>query len=75
MFESPMIEQQTGKMSILDFIAEAVELFIDCHYTGQINGSGDLHMDLFALAAKYDVPKLKSACERILLASINKTNA
>jgi hypothetical protein len=74
MFENDMQEQRTNNMKIEDFTYIAVEQFLDFLYTGNVQDETNA-MELFALAAKYDVPKLKSSSENVVLKNLNKANA
>lgn len=74
MFESNMEEQQTCKMTIPEFSAEAIEQFLKFLYTGSIQNVTNA-MEIFELAAKYDVKKLKSASEEHVLQTVDTTNA
>jgi hypothetical protein len=73
-FENNMQERSEGKMAIEDFSAVAVEEFLRCLYTGEIQ-DGTNAMELFALAAKNEVPKMKSIAEEIILQNVNEKNA
>lgn len=69
-----MKEKRTSRIVIDDFNPEAVEQFLRFFYTGRI--PDDLHaMELFAMAAKYDVPKLKTKCEQLVLRHLDHNNA
>jgi BTB/POZ domain len=57
-FDNNMKEAQTGKMVIGDFRADVVEAMLRFLYTEEIQDEKDA-MDLFAIAIKYDVAKLK----------------
>lgn len=52
----------------------AVEDFLRCLYTGKIQ-DGTNAMELFALAAKYNVQKMKSIFERAILHKVGEDNA
>lgn len=68
-----MEEMQNGKMRIDDFSADAVEQFLAFIYTGWI--PNDVHvMELFALASKYDIPKLKTLSQNAILKNLDDTN-
>lgn len=69
-----MAESKESQMTIADFNSSVVEQFVGYLYTGEI--LDETHaMDLFSLATKYDVPKLKTISERIILNNITETNA
>jgi BTB/POZ domain len=72
-FKNDMKEAQTGKMTINDFSADAVEGMLKFMYTGENQEKNS--MDLCALASKYDLSKLKSRCEKIILQNIDESNA
>lgn len=67
-------ESLEGKMFIDDFSAEVVEEFLRYIYTGKIPNE-KLAMDLFAIAAKYNVIKLKREFELMVLQNIDESNA
>jgi BTB/POZ domain len=73
-FMNEMKEKQTGKMTIDDFSADVVEEMLKFIYTGQLKNNSNA-MDLFAIASKYDVAKLKDVCEKLILRNIDETNA
>lgn len=73
-FKNPMKESQEGKMHIEEFSAESVKEFLDFMYTGEVS-SDTQAMDLFAIAAKYDVGHLKLITEKIVLRNISDSNA
>jgi Leucine-rich repeat (LRR) protein len=72
-FNNDMEEKKTGKMIIEDFSLDAVEGMLSYMYTGDIKEI--IAMDLYAIANKYGVKNLKSATEKIILKSIDGTNA
>lgn len=72
-FNNDMKEAQSGRMTIEDSSAKAVEQFLAYMYTGCVPSDVYL-MDLFALASKYDVQKLKSQCEEEILKHLDETN-
>lgn len=74
MFENDMEESQTGRVTIHDFEPGPVEEFIRYLYTRESPGEENA-MEVFALAAKYDVANLKSTCEKIVVDNIDETNA
>jgi BTB/POZ domain len=72
-FESDMKEEKTGEMEITDFNAETVERLLSFLYTGVVQEKGA--MDLYAIASKYQVARLKLKCQEIIISSINNSNA
>lgn len=74
MFKSDMQENNTGSVIIKDFSTEAIETFLSCLYTGHIKNQ-NYAIEVFALAAKYEVPKLKTACRDIVLRDTSVSNA
>lgn len=74
MFESKMLEQKESKMNIGDFSSGSVEQFIGYMYTGEVPDES-YAMEIYALAAKYDVSKLKSMCEKVVLKNVSEENA
>lgn len=73
MFLNDMQEQSTGIGKIPDFSAESVEHFLAFMYTGQLKDESQV-MDIFALAALYNVSKLKSMCEIIIESNVDLFN-
>lgn len=74
MLEVDMSESKSGQMTIPDFDSVVVDQFVGYLYTGEI--PDETHaMELFSLATIYDVPKLRSLCERIILNNITEANA
>lgn len=72
-FDNRMKESLEGAMTIEDFTKEVVGEFLRYIYTSEIPDE-KFAMDLFAIAAKYNVPKLKSECELMVLKNTNKYN-
>lgn len=75
MFENNMEESRNGFMKIVDFRAEVVQEFLDYIYAGQIPNDDTNAIELIAIAAKYDVPELKLACEDKVLRNLNESNS
>lgn len=73
-FENDMKERRSGEMRIEEFAERTVEEFIHYFYTGEVRDDNNA-MDLFAIAAKYDVETLKTMCEKFLLQKIDRSNA
>lgn len=61
-------------MEIPDFEAAIVEQFLNFLYTGEIRDKANA-MNLYAIAAKYDVQQLKTVCSEIILRNLDTTNA
>jgi BTB/POZ domain/Leucine rich repeat len=74
MFENDMKEARSGKMEIVEFSEKAVEEFLRYMYTGTLMDSKNV-MELFALAAKYDMTVLKDAAESRILEKVKESNA
>lgn len=74
MFKSDNEEMRTGRMTITDFSDEAVEEFLRHFYTAELPSILNA-MEMFALAAKYDMPVLKEMCEDLISENIDQTNA
>lgn len=60
-------------MRIDDFSSDAVEEFLRFCYTGEVSEVNA--MEVFALAAKYDIPELKKTMEGIIAENIDDENA
>jgi BTB/POZ domain/Leucine rich repeat len=73
-FKNEMKEKKVGKMTIDDFTADVVEGMLEFLYTGQSNNESNA-MDLFAIAAKYDIATLKTDCEKLIICNIDEFNA
>jgi BTB/POZ domain/Leucine rich repeat len=73
-FENNVKERIEGKMEIEEFSASAVEDFLCFFYTGEIQNARNA-MEIFELAAKYDIPKLQSIAEKMVLRQVDEQNA
>jgi Leucine-rich repeat (LRR) protein len=73
-FLNDMKETQTGKMEIEDFTADVVEGMLKSMYTGEVQDEKHA-MDLFAIAAKYEVKNLKRVTEHQILRNLDASNA
>jgi BTB/POZ domain len=73
-FENDMKERIEGKMEIEEFSAAAVEDFLRFFYTGEIQDARNA-MEIFELAAKYDILKLKLIAEIIVFRQVEENNA
>jgi BTB/POZ domain len=62
-----------NRMKITDFSSDAVEDFLKYFYCGEITRVNA--MEVFALAAKYDVPELKNIAEAIVAVTVDQENA
>lgn len=74
MFQNDMKELRLGEIVIEDFTASAVEDFLKCLYTGEIEDEANT-VEIFALAAKYNIQDLKTICKNIILKKIDGSNA
>lgn len=74
MFHSDMKERLTNMTSISDFSSYAVEEFLRFFYTGEIQDESNV-MELFSLASMYDVSRLRSICEEMILENLDGDNA
>lgn len=69
-----IFENDVIKMEIENFNATAVEDFLRFFYTLEIQE--EIHaMEIFALASKYNVSKMKAAAVKIILRHVNNENA
>jgi len=68
-------ENQVNEVEIKDFNAETVKDFVDFLYNGEPEDKGRCYdLDLLALADKYNVGILKTACEKELISKLDKSN-
>lgn len=74
MFERKTKDRQAIKLEILDISSEAVKAFIDFLYERKRPSFEDA-IEVFKLAAKYEVVNLKSLCEAIMRDNLNESNA
>lgn len=74
MFENDLEEQKLNTLVIKEFSATSVKDFLQYLYTGQIMNTANA-MELFALAARFNVPGLKSIFERIIVRKVDESNA
>nr|CAD2172825.1 unnamed protein product [Meloidogyne enterolobii] len=74
--QSLMAEAQKGEVIISDSSPECVRAMLEFFYTGKINDDilEDHVEDIFAIAHKYEVEKLKYICERFMASKINSGN-
>lgn len=72
-FESNL-DKDKYRMDALSYTAEAVEDFIEYIYAFSAPRSVNA-IEVFKMAAFYDVSKLKSICENIILDNLDETNA
>jgi len=68
-------ENEENQMEIVDFSADAVREFLCFIYTKAAPENAANAMELYALAAKYEVPCLLSIAGDLVLNNINKENA
>lgn len=74
MFETSLSEKNSKQLIITDFSEEAFEEFLKCLYS-QASPEATHAMEIFAIAARYDVSPLKSKCEDIILDNLDEGNA
>ena len=75
MFQSNMKENELGTVEIEDIQQEAFSEFLSYIYTGSISLSFDKYgKELLAVADKYQVDKLKRACEKELISKLDAEN-
>jgi BTB/POZ domain len=73
-FNNDMKEKQTGKMEIDNFAADTVEGMLQFIYTGQLKDESNA-MDLFTIAAQYDIDSLKISAEDLIVCNTDESNA
>lgn len=74
MFEVKTNGRHAVRLEISDSSAEGVESFLDYLYDRKQPVTQNA-MEIFKLAAKYEVAVLKTSCEKIIHASIDESNA
>ena len=75
MFQSNTMENANGLVEIEDIQQEAFSEFLNYIYTGSISLSFDKYgKELLAVADKYQVDKLKRACEKELISKLDAEN-
>lgn len=74
MLSNDMQEIQTNRMNIEDFSQSTVEAFLYFLYTGEETIDADA-IELFKIAAKYNVSTLKSLYKEKILSEANESNA
>lgn len=76
MFDHHEVEEnKTNSMVLEGFTVNAVEEFLRYMYCGEVLQEDTNAMELFALAAKYDVLELQQACEDKILLNLCESNA
>lgn len=73
-FYHDMIEERTNEMWISEFSSETVEEFLRYFYTGEVKSEVNV-MEMFAIAAKYDVSTLMFITKETVLDNLDETNA
>lgn len=63
------------EIKIEDSSVESVEKFLRYLYTGELTSDAENAMEIFALAAKFKVPEIQEITEKIILSTLNETNA
>jgi BTB/POZ domain len=75
MFETDEDVKATNKLVIEDCSEEAVEEFLQCLYTGEINEENEPNFfDLFRLASTFEVLDLQHVYEQFMLDNTNEAN-
>ncbi|OXA40193.1 uncharacterized protein LOC118439393 [Folsomia candida] len=78
MFAHDMKEAKGGKIIVDDISAPVLKEFLRFLYCREVNSTEDDHLlmeELFKVAEKYDVPKLKYICEKSLVENVGVENA
>lgn len=73
-FDNEMQGRNEIELKIQDSKANAVDDFLRYFYTGEIGNEANA-LEVFDLAAKFNVQKLKATCERKVLKKVNESNA
>lgn len=74
MFENDMLEKRTNGMTIPDFNENIVKEFLRYIYKSEVLDDTKA-MELYAIAAKYVVPEMKSICEEMIMENLDASNA
>lgn len=74
MFDRDMKEKQSGRMFIADFSADVIEEMLKFLYSGEVENDG-IAMDLYAIAAKYEIGILMTRAEKIISPQVDEANA
>lgn len=75
MFNSNMSEKQKNEVVIRDMSHHVLSELINYIYTDKANFPRTMGFELMAAADKYDLPRLKAACERAIFRSISVETA
>lgn len=74
MFDIDLKEKKSSEMTINDFSASSVEEFLQYLYTQNIPDKTNA-MEIYELAEKYDIGKLKLEMEKIIVSNIYDSNS
>jgi len=69
-----MQEARENKVTLENVSPEIMEYFFEYLYLGKLNNLEDVAKDLFILADKYDVSRLKEECIESLSSNFTKDN-
>lgn len=75
MFDHQMQEKQTNELIIPDLSADAIKEFLEFIYTGNPPESSLNAMDLYKAAEKYQIERLPSIAESLILDEVTTENA
>jgi len=72
MFDANMVENASGKIEVPDADSKAFRGMLEYIYGGMHPKNLDeISIDLFVIADKYDIPKLRDICEWNIRANLN----
>lgn len=74
MFLSGMQESQTGTVSMKDTSPAVIQALIKYLHVRDLENPGEIALELYILADKYEIDDLKMKCSRILVDGLDKGN-
>jgi len=74
-FEHHMQEKQEKRVTIKDLDSAAVKGLLEFMYTDEVSNITQLAVKLLPKADEYDIPRMKSMCEKSMATELNSENA
>jgi len=75
LFNSKLVESETGKVNIENMASETLKAVIEYMYTGKFKDIESKALQLLVAAERFDLPLLKKYCEEWLISKLKKNNA